>query len=142
MKYLTIILLCVLPLAGCGAYTLANGNRVQLHEKLGLTATLQVVEETTAEGEYVDHTTHLGPGVIPMATDATVRPVAAYLGRKRVNISNDSTSNSEGGAGGAGGDGGKGVGLGIGIGIGGGGDDGDDDDDDDDDDDYECEDDD
>jgi hypothetical protein len=37
---------------------------------------LQVVETTTAEGEYVDHKIFVGPGVLPMALGAAA-PIAA-----------------------------------------------------------------
>ena len=92
MKYVMMIfLLCVLPLSGCGAYTLANGNMVQMHEKLGISGTLQVVEETkenaeTGEIEYVGHQVFVGPGFVPMATNAAAGPVAGYLSRSDIDI--------------------------------------------------------
>ncbi len=128
MKYAILLLLCVMPLSGCGAFTLANGNRVQMHEKIGITGTLQVVEETTknaetGEWEYVGHEDYVGPGAFPMLTRAAAPIAAGRAGRSRtnVNVNNasssiaDATAAATGGAGGEGGVGGLGLGIGIGI---------------------------
>jgi hypothetical protein len=98
----------LLLLGGCGSFTLANGNIVQLHEKIGLTGTLQVVQTTTTDGDYVDHEIFVGPGFVPMATNVAA-PIAAARARRpdRTTVSGVATATGLGGDGGDGGDGGN-----------------------------------
>ncbi len=78
MKYLALL---TLLLTGCGAHVLKNGNRLNMHEKVGLMATMVVVEETDASGCYRGHKVYMGPGFLPVIARAAAPIIAADVDR-------------------------------------------------------------
>ncbi len=78
---LAIAIVVVLFAGGCGSITLTNGNKVTLHERLGVTGSLQVAEETTAEDTYVGHEVFVGPGMLPLITRSASEIVAGRESR-------------------------------------------------------------
>ncbi len=78
----TLLLIVTLLFAGgCGTVTLTNGNKITLHERLGVMGSLQVAEETTFEDEYVDHEIFVGPGLLPLITASSTNIVAGRQSR-------------------------------------------------------------